>query len=154
MHLGEIIRGTDQIIPELNANTRWEAIEELIALLARSGKIRDDQRAAVAEAIRKRETSMSTGIGNGIGIPHAPTEAVSEFVGALGRSAKGIDFEAIDRKPVHLVVLFAVPKDKASEHLNTLASIAKALNKRDLRKRLQSIHTAEEILQALRDSAK
>ena len=76
---------------------------------------------------------MSTGIGIGIGIPHAATDLVGEVVGAIGRSRKGVQFDALDGKPVKLVMLFLVPQDQFQKHLNTLANLAKLLHKRDFR---------------------
>jgi mannitol/fructose-specific phosphotransferase system IIA component (Ntr-type) len=76
---------------------------------------------------------MSTGIGFGIGIPHASTELVPEVVAVVGRSQKGIQFDALDGKPVHLVLLFVVPSGQFQKHVNTLANIAKLLHRQDFR---------------------
>ena len=85
MTLGDILQ-KDQIITELNATTRWEAIDELIHRLVECGKIKPENREQIAAVVKKRETSMSTGIGFGIGIPHASTDLIYEVVGAFGRS--------------------------------------------------------------------
>ena len=85
MDLADIL-GREQIVPELKATNRWEAIDELIGNLVATGKIQPGDRDAVTAAVKKRETSMSTGIGFGIGIPHASTDLIFEVVGALGRS--------------------------------------------------------------------
>ena len=82
---------------------------------------------------------MSTGIGIGIGIPHASTDSVSEVVYAIGRSKNGINFDALDTKPVFLVVLFLVPAGQFQKHLHTLANIAKLLHKADFRQSLEWI---------------
>lgn len=82
---------------------------------------------------------MSTGIGFGIGIPHASTDSVSEVVYAIGRSKNGINFDALDTKPVFLVVLFLVPQGQFQKHLHTLANIAKLLHKADFRQSLERI---------------
>jgi PTS system fructose-specific IIC component len=151
MQLCDIIREPVQVLTDMKAATRWEAIEELVDALAAAGKLDAEQRAAVAEAIRRRESDLSTGIGRGIGIPHAASDKITEFVGAFGRSRGGIDFEAVDGKPVHLVMLFVVPKDRAQEHLDTLANIARLLNHAAFRQRLQAADTAEEILRAFQE---
>lgn len=70
MQLGDIL-GVEQIVPDLKATNRWEAIDELVDVLIATGKIQAKDRAAIIAAVRKRENSMSTGIGFGIGIPHA-----------------------------------------------------------------------------------
>ena len=85
MDLGDIL-GPEQIVPELKAANRWEAIDELIEQLIVSGKLKPEHREAVTAVIKKREASMSTGIGFGIGIPHASTDLIYEVVGCLGRS--------------------------------------------------------------------
>ena len=90
MDLADIL-GREQIVPELKATNRWEAIDELIDNLVTTGKIQPGDRDAVTAAVKKRETSMSTGIGFGIGIPHASTDLIYEVVGALGRSRGGVN---------------------------------------------------------------
>ena len=81
MDLADIL-GNAQIVPDLKATNRWEAIDELIGNLVTTGKIQPGDRDAVTAAVKKRETSMSTGIGFGIGIPHASTDLIFEVVGA------------------------------------------------------------------------
>ncbi len=144
MLLGEILTAA-QIIPELQAEDRWEAIEELVDHLVSCQRIREADRDAVCEVVKKRETSMSTGIGFGVGIPHASTELVDQVIGAFGRSSRGIGFDALDNKPVKLVVLFLVPQGQFQKHLHTLANIAKTLHVSDFRAALCEAQSAEEI---------
>ena len=125
--------GPEPIVIELQAENRWQAIDELIGALVSHGKIKSEDTKAIAEAIIKRESAMSTGIGFGIGIPHASTDLVSEVVGAIGRSRKGIQFEALDGKPVRLVMLFLVPQGQFQKHQHTLANLAKLLHNPDFR---------------------
>ncbi len=80
---------------------------------------------------------MSTGIGFGIGIPHASSNLVQEIVFIVGRSQKGINFEALDRRPVHLVLLFVVPAGEFQKHLHSLANVAKLLHRTDFRESLE-----------------
>ena len=136
MDLADIL-GREQIVPELKATNRWEAIDELIGNLVATGKIQAADRDAVTAAVKKRETSMSTGIGFGIGIPHASTDLIGEVVGALGRSKKGANFDSLDNQPVTLVVLFLVPQGQFQKHLHTLAKIAKLLHKKEFRQELE-----------------
>ncbi len=91
-------------------------------------KIKPEHRNAIGDAVKKRESAMSTGIGFGIGIPHASTDLINEVVGIAGRSKNGIQFDAIDDKPVKLVLLFLVPQGQFQKHLHTLANIAKLLH--------------------------
>ena len=85
MDLGDIL-SREQIITDLRATNRWDAIDELIDNLVTTGKISAQHREAIAAVVKKRESSMSTGIGFGIGIPHASTDLINEVVGSLGRS--------------------------------------------------------------------
>lgn len=136
MNLGDIL-SPEQIIPDLKASNRWEAIDELIAKLVEGGRIKPENRDAIAAVVKKREHSMSTGIGFGIGIPHASTDLIHEVVGALGRSKAGTDFDALDSQPVTLVMLFLVPQGQFQKHLHTLANIAKLLHRKELRQALE-----------------
>jgi mannitol/fructose-specific phosphotransferase system IIA component (Ntr-type) len=111
----------------------------LISALVTHGKIKPEHREAILASVKKRESSMSTGIGFGIGIPHAATELVSDVVGVVGRSRKGVLFDALDVKPVHLVLLFLVPQGQFQKHLHTLSNLAKLLHNSDFRAGLESI---------------
>ena len=135
MNLGDIL-ANETIVPTLKAKDRWQAIEELVDVLIKSKSIQPQHRELVLAALRKREQTMSTGIGFGVGIPHATTECTSEVVGAFGRSTAGIDFAALDNQPVHLVVLFLVPQGQFQKHLHTLANIAKFLHDKKFRELL------------------
>ena len=149
MNLGDILT-TQQIVPELKATNRWEAIDELIGTLVLAGKITPPDREAVTTVVKKREQSMSTGIGFGIGIPHASTELIGEVVAAFGRSKSGVNFDALDNQPVHLVTLFLVPQGQFQKHLHTLAGIAKVLRKDDFLKALESATDAEAMMAVIR----
>jgi len=153
MDLGDIL-SKEQIIPDLQAADRWLAIDELINNLVATGKIKPEHREAITAVVRKRETSMSTGIGFGIGIPHASTDLIYEVVGSLGRSKKGVDFNALDNQPVHLVMLFLVPQGQFQKHLHTLANIAKMLHKSEFRQSLEQAPDADTMLAAIRDQGK
>ena len=153
MDLADILTKA-QIIPDLRADNRWEAIDELIGNLVTTGKIQPGDRDAVTAAVKKRETSMSTGIGFGIGIPHASTDLIYEVVGALGRSKTGVNFEALDNQPVKLVMLFLVPQGQFQKHLHTLANIAKLLHKVDFRQALENAPDGESMLNIIREYGK
>ena len=145
MTLGQLLSEA-QIIPEMAATDRWSSLAELLGRLVRVGKIRPEDEQAVLADLRKREESMSTGIGFGIAIPHTSSDRVTEVVAAFGRSSTGIEFEALDNAPVKFVVLFVVPKDEFQTHLRTLAAIAKFLNDRAVREQLAEAPDAAEIL--------
>ncbi|PYI85337.1 MAG: PTS sugar transporter subunit IIC [Verrucomicrobia bacterium] len=153
MNLGDIL-GPENILPDLQANNRWEAIEEMINNLVSTAKIRPEDREAVAAVVKKRESSMSTGIGFGIGIPHASTDLIYEVVAALGRSQKGVNFDALDNQPVYLVVLFMVPQGQFQKHLHTLADIAKLLHKKEFRQALEEAPNAQTIYKIIKDQSR
>lgn len=150
MNLGDIL-GQNNILPELQATDRWQAIDELINNLVATGKIQPDHRDAISSVVKKRETSMSTGIGFGIGIPHASTDLINEVVGAFGRSKKGVDFEALDNQPVNLVMLFLVPQGQFQKHLHTLANIAKLLHKKEFRQALEEAPEATAMFKIIKE---
>jgi fructose-specific phosphotransferase system IIA component len=150
MNLADILN-REQIVPDLQASVRWEAIDELINVLVTTGKIQPQNREAIAAVVKKRETSMSTGIGFGIGIPHASTDLITEVVGAFGRSTKGVNFDALDNQPVNLVMLFLVPQGQFQKHLHTLANIAKLLHNKEFRQALEQAPDADAMVKIIRD---
>jgi mannitol/fructose-specific phosphotransferase system IIA component (Ntr-type) len=153
MELADILT-KDQILTDLQAADRWQAIDELIGNLVATGKIQPQHREAIAAVVKKRETSMSTGIGYGIGIPHASTDLIPEVVGALGRSKPGVNFDALDNQPVNLVMLFLVPQGQFQKHLHTLANIAKILHKAEFRQALEQASDAEAMLRVIKEQGK
>jgi len=134
------------IIPEMVATDRWQAIEEIVNRLVEEGQLNVAHRDEAVASLRHREETMSTGIGFGIAIPHASCDAVPEVTACFGRSKAGIDFESLDNKPVHFIVLFLVPKDQFQTHLRTLAAIAKFLNDPAVRTELREAGDAKAIL--------
>jgi len=135
-----------QIIPEMKATERWDAIVEIASLLISQGKIEKKDEPNILAALRQREETMSTGIGYGIAIPHASSDRVFDVVAGFGRSSKGIPFDALDNELVHFIVLFIVPRDQFQTHLRTLAAIAKFLNDRNVRDDLAKAQDAQQIL--------
>jgi mannitol/fructose-specific phosphotransferase system IIA component (Ntr-type) len=149
MNLADIL-SVDTIVPDLPAANRWEAIDQLIQTLVGTNRIQPEHRDAIVAVVKKRELSMSTGIGFGIGIPHASTDLIQEVVGALGRSSKGIEFDALDNQPVNLVVLFLVPQGQFQKHLHTLANIAKLLHIKEFRSELEQAPDAASMYEIIK----
>lgn len=152
MNLGDILQ-KEQILTDLRASNRWEAIDELIDNLVVTGKIKPEHRQPISAVVKKRETSMSTGIGFGIGIPHASTDLIYEVVGAFGRSKKGVNFDALDNQPVSLVMLFLVPQGQFQKHLHTLANIAKLLHRKEFRQALEDAGDAEGMYKIIKETS-
>ena len=148
MKFSEII-SPEQILLDLQATDRWATIEEMVGWLVKQKRIEESRRDAVIQAVKTREKSMSTGIGFGIAIPHASTDAIDKVTAALARSSKGINFDSLDNQPVKLVVLFLVPTGQYQQHLKTLSSISRFLNDREFRERAEQAKTAEELYQLI-----
>lgn len=139
----------EQIIAEMESAVHWEAITELVDRLVTCGLLASGVREATLEALKERERLVSTGIGGGVAIPHAFSDEVEEVVAVLGRSRAGIDFEAVDRAPVHVIVLFVVPRKNYQLHLRTLAAIAKMFNGQEITRRILDATDCDEILAIL-----
>lgn len=135
----------DAIEPDMSSTTKTDAIMELVALLKRSGTIAEED--AVAKVVLEREELGSTGIGEGIAVPHGKSDAVDRVIAAFGRSEKGINFESVDKQPVHLLFLLVAPIDSAGPHLMALARISRILKNRDFRKSLENAKDKSEILE-------
>jgi fructose PTS system EIIBC or EIIC component len=123
---------TEHIIPELKGGGSSEVIDELTGQLAAVSAILPANTGEIAAAIKQRERSMSTGIGLGLALPHALSYLVDQPVVAFGRSKTGIDFDALDRQPVHLVAMIVVPADERARSLEMLAAISRLLHRKEL----------------------
>ena len=136
----------DRIILEMTAGQHWPAIVELIDHLVSVGSLDTALREEVLAALKTREDQVSTGVGYGVAIPHAFSDKLDKVVAVLGRSKEGIDFESLDQKPVHFVILFLVPQKDYHLHLQTLAAIAKMFTNIEIRRRLSEAAGHQEIL--------
>lgn len=143
----------DELILELEAVDHWAVIVELVDRLVAVGKLFACQREATLAALKAREDIVSTGIGSGVAIPHAFSDELEEVVAVFGRSATGIDFEALDHAPVHLIFLFIVPRRDYQLHLKTLAAIAKTFTDPWLRDSLRDASSHAEIRELLHTGA-
>jgi fructose-specific phosphotransferase system IIA component len=110
---------------ELKAGRKDEALEEMADLLVRAGRIRD--RAGLLEALQAREKKISTGVGEGIALPHCACAELSAPAIAVARKRAGLDFEALDGQPVRLLFLLAGPKDQPAAQLRLLSRLARLL---------------------------
>ena len=124
-----------------------ELFEEMVDLLVQAGAIED--RKPILQAIREREASMTTGIGKGVGIPHAKNTPVQAVVACVGTSDDGIEYDAIDGEPVHLVFLVVSAKVTPELNIQTLATIARTMGMPGAYGRLFGAKTGEEVLAAL-----
>jgi mannitol/fructose-specific phosphotransferase system IIA component (Ntr-type) len=138
-------------VGDLKGRTKDDVLAEMVALVRSSDSVEDP--ASLLAAVRERERVLSTGIGLGIAIPHAKIPGVSRFVVAVGRHAKGIDFDAIDGRPVHLVVLIAGPQDAQDRYLRLLARLSQRLKQEEVRKKILAAGGPEEIVRLLEGGA-
>jgi nitrogen PTS system EIIA component len=131
------------IVPDLKGRTKKQVLEELIDALLREKPELDRER--LMAVLLERERLGSTGIGDGIAIPHGKLKDLNQLVLAFGKSTAGVDFESMDGKPVHLFFLLVAPENCTGIHLRALARIARLLKNAPVRKRLASVSTQDEI---------
>lgn len=121
-----------------------EAIDELVDVLDRAGKLANPKE--FKNAILKREEQSTTGIGEGIAIPHAKTAAVKQAAIAFGRSVSGVDYQSLDGAPAHLFFMIAAPEGANNTHLEALSRLSSILMNEDARKELLQANTADEVI--------
>jgi PTS system fructose-specific IIC component/PTS system nitrogen regulatory IIA component len=120
---------TDRIVVDLESEDKEEVFEELVNSLIISYGI--NERDDILNSIREREEKMSTGIKAGIALPHGKTDKVKGIYGAIGISKDGIDYDALDGKPVHLIFMLVSSQEDAEQHLRTLKKIAQIIEMPD-----------------------
>jgi PTS system nitrogen regulatory IIA component len=115
----------DAISVDLKATKKEEVIRELVDLLSKAYPLKEKDK--LIKTLMNREALGSTGVGQGIGIPHAKSNTVKELVGALGVSHIGVDFDSLDGEPTQIFFLLVAPEDAAGPHLKALARISRLL---------------------------
>src|SRR5436305_374093 len=141
MRLTEILKPQNIKIP-LDAKTKTEAIGELVKVLAASGDIADSKK--VLDAVLEREATRTTGIGNGLAIPHGKCNGTKDLVMAIGKAATPIDFQAIDGRPVTIIWMLASPPDPTSPHIHALARISRLMSIDKFRHSLMNAKSSQE----------
>jgi len=131
----------ESVIEELRSITKEAALEELAAALPRQAP--GYETADMVRVLMAREKLGSTGIGDGIAIPHGKIAGLDELMISYGRSKKGLDFNAMDGKPVHLLFLLMAPENSAGQHLKVLARISRMLKDEAFRKKLMAATSAD-----------
>lgn len=142
----------ETILTDLKGKTKEEIIDEMIGLLAATGKVRDRREAL--RVVLEREKKMSTGMQNGIAIPHGKTDKVDNLVAALGVKKEGIDFGALDNQPSRIFVMTLSPDSRAGPHIQFLAEISRQLSDAGVRERLLRAGSSDEILDILAGSTR
>jgi mannitol/fructose-specific phosphotransferase system IIA component (Ntr-type) len=135
------------ILPDLKSSDRQEVITEMLDYLVSLGDLPQEQLEELQASLKQREEILSTGVGNGVAIPHAFSEHLQDVVAVFGRSRSGIDFSSQDGGLVHYVVLFISPRHIYQKHLLMLAAIARMFSRLETHQYLEASSTAEEFHQ-------
>mgnify|MGYP001999295869 FL=1 len=141
------ILSADSTLVDLKGETKEDIIAELVDTLAVGDAISD--RDKVLQAVLEREKIMSTGIGDGIAIPHGKSDAVEKLVAALGTQRRGVDFEALDGEPAYVFFLLVSPANVSGPHIKALARISRLLKNDDFKKKLIAAETAAAIIEII-----
>src|SRR5689334_11874322 len=141
MRLTEILKPENIKVP-LTSTTKTEAIGELVNLLADNKAITDPKK--VLDSVLDREATRTTGIGNGLAIPHGKCSGTADLVMAIGKAATPIDFQAIDGRPVTIIWMLTSPQDKTGPHIHALARISRLMTIDKFRHALMQAKTPQE----------
>jgi len=146
MRLTEILKPQNIKVPLL-AKTKSDAIKELVDLLASTHEVADPTK--VLESVLDREATRTTGIGNGLAIPHGKCVGTDHLVMAIGRCETPIDFQSIDGRPVNLIWLLSSPPDKTGPHIHALARISRLMTIDKFRQALLAAKDAQEMFDTI-----
>jgi PTS system nitrogen regulatory IIA component len=138
----------DAITVDLKAQNKKDAIIELIDLLKETKKIKKTEE--IIDVVLEREKLGSTGIGQGVAIPHGKTDVLTEQVGVLGISKKGIEFNSLDGEPVYIIFLLVGPVEVTGQHLKALSRISRLFKDKFLRQAIKDAETKEDIVKIIR----
>ncbi len=148
MKVNEILR-LENIIPQMKAFNKEDAINELINLFENDERVFDLE--DIRNSIHSREKIMTTGVGKGFAIPHGKTNAATEILGAFGIARTPIDFQALDGEPVQLIFLLVGKDNMVSMHIKLLSRISRLMNEDSFREKLLKTSTTEEILNVFKE---
>jgi PTS system nitrogen regulatory IIA component len=138
----------DLFIPDLKASNKNDAISRMVGHLVEKGRVKDGR--IVLEALKTREKLGSTGIGKGVALPHSRSTVTDSLTLLMARSHEGIEFEAIDEKPVHLFFMILAPhQEKTSEYLPLLGKLVEVTKDANVRKRLLKVPDMAGVVEAL-----
>ncbi|OHD69190.1 MAG: hypothetical protein A2W19_06275 [Spirochaetes bacterium RBG_16_49_21] len=150
MDLSDNLKKVNLLLKPRSAN-RWELINEMVDLAVKNKEINESDSEEIKKSLIEREKSMSTAIGKGVAIPHCSTSKVADIAVLMSIVPKGIDFNASDGQPVKVAIMLLVPKNKLTQHIKTLANIAKLMSNEMLRDKLLTLKTPEKIIQTIKD---
>jgi nitrogen PTS system EIIA component len=142
MRIEDILRESC-VVSNIKSKGKKEALFELVNVLKEANLIEDIEK--VVDIVLEREKLGSTGIGDGVAIPHGKMKGLNNILCVFGKSKNGVDFDAVDRKPVRIFFLLLAPEDSATLHLKTLSRISKLLRDPSFKKRLMDLDGPHEI---------
>ncbi len=146
MRLTDILKPENIKVP-LAAKTKSEAIAELVHLLAVNGQVTDEKK--VLDSVLEREATRTTGIGDGLAIPHGKCAGTADLVMAIGKPETPIDFQSIDGRPVSVIWMLTSPPDKTGPHIHALARISRLMTIDKFKQALRAAKTPAEIYAAI-----
>ncbi|MEW4571048.1 PTS sugar transporter subunit IIA [Tautonia sp. JC769] len=139
----------DAVIVDLQATTKEEAIREIVSGLRDAGRLSDSDLEGVTRAILNREELGSTGIGQGVAVPHTRHPMVDRLIGTVALSNKGVEFAALDGEPVDILFLLVSPPNQPGDHLRALENISRHLKDEQFVRFLRQARSREQILDVL-----
>jgi len=151
MKLAELVT-EDAIVADLKAQTRDQAIEELIQALVDAGAADAGLAKELAASIIEREKHGSTGFGKGVAVPHVKHKKIKTRAAAIGVSRAGVDFAALDKAPVYTIFMLLSPADEPDEHLQAMETIFTNLQKDAFRKFLRQADSREAVVELLQEA--
>ena len=140
------------IVPDLEAPTKEAAIRGLVASLKNAGSIPASEEEGIVTAILKREELGSTGIGNGVAVPHTKHACIDKLVATVAIAKDGVDFASLDGEPVHILFLLVSPPDRPGDHLRGLENISRHLRNQNFCKFLRQSKSREAVLELLQEA--
>ena len=139
------------ILPHVNATTKLDVLREVVDALVAAGRLDAVCAGTVGDLLAARETLGSTGIGNGIAVPHVKSDEVKELGLALARAPDGIEYAAIDGRPVQTLFLLVAPADDPEAHLQALKWVSSLARNSDFRRFVQSAAAEQDIRELLHE---
>ncbi len=137
------------VILDLASDSKRAVLEEMSGALAGAEPVLSSDR--LLEILIAREELQSTGIGEGVAIPHGKIAGLDRLVASFARSVKGVDFESMDKQPTHLFFLLVVPEHSAGQHLKALARISRFFRDADFRRKLLQAADLEDVFRAIEE---
>ena len=146
MKIADILSG-DLVIPELTSKNKKEVLEELVSVIVKQNKLINKEE--LIEVLLEREKLGSTGIGDGIAIPHGKLKNIGALLASFGKSIDGVDFDSMDGKPTHLFFLLVAPENSAGIHLKALARISRLLKDSSFKQDLMEAKLKDDLFKTI-----